>query len=239
MAHLHQAQTLQLLQPAPLTSVHLTANIEVSVRRGKGRLWSEPTRSCGALENKGVRLHCGTCVLLRPWREGDEASLVRHANNYEVWRHLRDRFPRPYTRADAEWWIAFARWQDPQTQFAIEVSGEAAGGIGLELRSDVERCSAEIGYWLGEAFWGKGITTAAVRALSGYGFEAFGLTRIFAIPFASSSASIRVLKKCGYVREGTMRRSAIKEGIVLDQALYSLTDRDLVRPSDLWPDLHL
>jgi RimJ/RimL family protein N-acetyltransferase len=178
-----------------------------------------------------VRIDCGYCVL-RPWSEGDEVSLVRHANNYEVWRRLRDRFPHPYTQADAEQWIAFAT-QETQRQGAIEVYGEAAGGIGLELESDINCRSAEIGYWLGEAFWGKGITTAAVRALTSYGFEAFNLTRIFAVPFANSSASIRVLEKCGYIREGIMRRSAIKEGVVLDQVLYALTDRDLAYTSSV------
>src|SRR3712207_1614482 len=175
-----------------------------------------------------MRLDCGSCVL-RPWREDDEPSLVRHANNYEIWRRLRDRFPHPYTHADAEQWIAIVQRQATQTHFAIEVRGEATGGIGLELGSDIERRTAEIGYWLGEAFWGKGITTAAVRAVTSYGFEALNLTRIFAVPFASSSASIRVLKKCGYIREGRMRRSAIKEGVVLDQVLYALTDRDSSR----------
>jgi RimJ/RimL family protein N-acetyltransferase len=151
--------------------------------------------------------------------------MVRHADNYEVWRRLRDSFPRPYTHADAEQWISFAG-QGPQTHFAIEVRSEAVGGIGLELGSDVERRSAEIGYWLGEDFWGRGIVPAAVRALTGYGFETFGLTRIFAVPFASSSASMRVLEKCGYTCEGVMRRSAVKEDLVLDQILYALTDRD-------------
>ena len=184
----------------------------------------------GVPEGGGVKLDCGCCVL-RPWREGDEPSLIRHADNREVSRRLRDRFPHPYTRADAEWWVAFAKQQDPQTQFAIEVDGEAAGGIGLEPGSDIERRTAEIGYWLGEAVWGRGIATAAVRAVTGYGFEALDLTRVFAVPFASSSASIRVLEKCGYVREGTMRRSAIKEGVVIDQVLYDLTDQDLARTS--------
>ena len=184
-----------------------------------------------------MRLDCGRCVL-RSWREGDEPSLVRHADNYEVWRRLRDRFPHPYTRPDAEQWIAFARQQDPQTSFAIEVRGEAVGGIGLELGSDIERRSAEIGYWLGEASWGRGIATDAVRAVTGYGFEVLDLTRVFAVPFAGSSASIRVLEKCGYIREGTMRRSAIKEGIVLNQVLYALTDRDLSRtPSVAYPQV--
>ncbi len=171
--------------------------------------------------------------MLRPWREGDEPSLIRHADNYEVWRRLRDRFPHPYTRPDAEEWIASARQQDPQTSLAIEVQGEAVGGIGLELGSDIERRSAEIGYWLGETFWGKGIATDAVRAMTGYGFETLDLTRVFAVPFANSSASKRVLEKCGYVQEGIMRRSAIKEGVVLDQVLYALTDQDFAWTSSM------
>ena len=135
-----------------------------------------------------MRLDCGCCVL-RPWRVGDEHSLVRHANNYEIWRRLRDLFPHPYTNADAEQWIAFVQLQDPQTHFAIEVHGEAAGGIGLQLGSDIERRSAEIGYWLGEAFWERGIATAAVGVLTRYGFEALNLTRIF--PFLSRAVPRR------------------------------------------------
>lgn len=165
--------------------------------------------------------------MLRPWSSADVPSLVHHANNYEVWRHLRDRFPYPYTLEDAEQWIAFTQQQDPQTYFAIEVHNEAVGGIGLEQKSDVERCSAEIGYWLGEDVWGKGAATAAVRALSSYGIEVLRLSRIFAAVFANNQASLRVLEKAGYVREGVMRRSAIKEGVILDLVLYAFTDQDL------------
>jgi len=179
---------------------------------------------------RDVRLDRGLCVL-RPWREGDKPSLVRHANSYEVWRRLRDGFPHPYTLEDAGRWISFCRRQEPQTQFAIEVDGEAVGGTGLEPGTDVGRRSAEIGYWLGEAFWGRGISTAAVRSLTGYGLNTLGLTRIFAVPFADSFASMRVLEKCGYIREGTMRRSAIKEEAVLDHVLYAITDRDRINPS--------
>src|SRR5918995_4941372 len=113
-----------------------------------------------------MRLDCGCCVL-RPWREGDEPSLVRHADNREVSRRLRDGFPNPYTRADAEWWIAFAKQQDPQTQFAIEVRGEATGGIGLELGSDTERRSAEIGYWLRENPLGRRNTPIPGKGFAG------------------------------------------------------------------------
>ena len=177
------------------------------------------------MRGEDVWLDCGRCAV-RSWRGGDESSLVRHADNYEVWRRMWDSFPRPYTHEDAMEWISACR-KEPQTHFAIEAGGEAVGGIGLELGSDVERRSAEIGYWLGEDFWGQGIVPAAVQALTRYGFETFGLTRIFAVPFASSSASIRVLEKCGYTREGIMRRSVVKEGVVLDQILYAMTDRDL------------
>ncbi len=174
-----------------------------------------------------MRLDCGRCVI-RPWKEGDEPSLVRHADNYEVWRHLRDRFPHPYTKEDAEQWIAFAQWQDPQTVFAIEVDGDTVGGIALELGNDVERCSAEIGYWLGEPAWGRGITTAALRAVTRYAFDTFPLTRVYAVPFTTNTASMRVLEKAGYTLEGIMRRSALKEGVVHDQALYAVTDDTLL-----------
>ncbi len=110
--------------------------------------------------------------------------------------------------------------------------GEATGGIGLEQGGDIERRSAEIGNRLGESLWEKGTTTAAIRALTGYGFEALDLTHILAVPFASSFASIRVLEKCGYIWEGPVRRGAVKEGVVIDQVLYALTDQDLSRT---WP----
>jgi RimJ/RimL family protein N-acetyltransferase len=163
---------------------------------------------------------------LRPWRTGDEASLVRHANEREIWLNLRDQFPHPYTLADAEGWIRFALSQAQPTSFAIEVELEAVGGIGLRLQEDVERVTAEIGYWLGKAFWQRGIMTAALRAMTAYGFERFALTRIYAVPFTANAASQRVLEKAGYTREGTLRRSAIKDGEITDQVLFAITDRD-------------
>ena len=174
-----------------------------------------------------IILDCGCCVL-RPWAPGDELALVRHANNYKIWRNLRDGFPHPYTFADARQWISFAQQKSTQTLFAVEVGGEAVGSIGLFPKSDIERLSAEIGYWIGEAVWGKGIATAAVRTLSSYGFRELGFTRIYAVPLDSNPASMRVLEKAGYVREGMLRRSAIKEGIVVDQVLYAITDIDVV-----------
>jgi RimJ/RimL family protein N-acetyltransferase len=170
-------------------------------------------------------LDCG-CCLLRPWRPGDEDSLARHANDRGVWIHLRDRFPHPYTRTDAEHWVRLASGRTPPTDFAIAVGGQAVGGIGLVLHDDVERCSAEIGYWLGREFWGRGLATAAVRGLTGYAFAAHGLTRVYALPFADNAASLRVLQKAGYRCEGRLHRAAVKDGVVHDQVLYAITDED-------------
>jgi RimJ/RimL family protein N-acetyltransferase len=173
-----------------------------------------------------MQLDCGPCVL-RSWKLGDEVSLARNANDRGIWLNLRDRFPHPYTRQDAEKWIQFALAQSPETSFAIDVQGQAVGGIGLELHKDIERCSAEVGYWLGRAWWGQGITTAALRQLTGFALPAFSLTRLVAIPFADNTASIRVLEKAGYRYEGCLRRSAVKDGVVKDQLVYAVTDEDL------------
>ena len=170
-----------------------------------------------------MHLDCGPCVV-RSWQVGDEGSLALHANDRGVWLNLRDRFPHPYTRGDAESWARFATAQQPQTNFAIAVAGEAVGGIGLMLLEDIERCSAEVGYWLGRAFWGKGLATAALRALTAYAFTAHPLTRVYALPFADNAASIRVLEKAGYRIEGRLRRSAVKDGVVQDQLVYAVTD---------------
>jgi [ribosomal protein S5]-alanine N-acetyltransferase len=169
-----------------------------------------------------VEIDCGICRV-RSWKKSDVESLVRHGNNLNVWRNLRDRFPHPYTREEAREWIEFSRACKPEVDFAIEAAGEAIGGIGLKPGIDVERYSAEIGYWVGEAFWGRGIATAALAATAAYAFRELGLMRIFAVPFATNQASARVLEKAGFTREAVLRRSAVKEGIVLDQWLYAIT----------------
>lgn len=158
---------------------------------------------------------------IRSWHASDAASVVRHVNNYNVTRQLRDRVPFPYTHADAHAFLAQVAAQRPETNFAIESGGEAVGAIGFMLGTDMDRVSAEIGYWLGEPLWGKGIMTAALRTATEYGFATYGLTRIFATPRADNPASIRVLEKAGYTREALLRRAAIKEGKIVDLLLYS------------------
>ena len=158
---------------------------------------------------------------VRSWQASDVSSLVRHANNRKIWENLRDRFPHPYTAREGQTFIRQARGMRPETFFAIVVNGEACGGIGFALQSDVDRVSAEVGYWLGEAYWGRGIVTEALVAVSRYAAEAHGLTRLFALPFAYNLASCRVLEKAGYVLEARLRRSAIKDGVIVDQFQYA------------------
>jgi [ribosomal protein S5]-alanine N-acetyltransferase len=159
--------------------------------------------------------------VLRRWAPGDVASLVRHANDRRVSGQLRDRFPHPYTVADAHAWIAVASLEDPLRHFAIEVDGSAVGGIGLEQQADVFRRSVEIGYWLGHAYWGRGIVTEAVAAATEYALTTFDVCRVFAGVFDPNPASARVLEKAGYGCEARLRRSVYKDGRMRDQLLYA------------------
>jgi ribosomal-protein-alanine N-acetyltransferase len=156
---------------------------------------------------------------VRSWRAADAESLTRYANNRRIWDNLRDLFPHPYTIRAARDYLQIVQ-TTPETSFAIDVMGEAVGGVGFVLKADVVRVSAEIGYWLGEPFWGKGIATAALAAVTQHAIATHGLTRIYALPFAHNLASCRVLEKAGYVLEGRLRRSAIKNGVVIDQMQY-------------------
>lgn len=167
-----------------------------------------------------MELVLGRCTL-RDWRRTDCDALCRHANNPAIARNLRDGFPHPYTAAHAELWLAMCEQRSPQTFFAITVAGEAVGGIGISLHDDVERVAAELGYWLSEAHWGKGIVTEAVSALTEWAFASFPLTRVYALPYAANPASARVLEKAGFTLEGRLRRSIIKHGVVQDQLMYA------------------
>jgi RimJ/RimL family protein N-acetyltransferase len=167
-----------------------------------------------------VQLQLSNAVI-RPWSLDDLPSLVQYADNRAIWQHLRDRFPSPYTVEAGRAFLAFVTSEPVPTIWAIAVDGMAVGGIGLELHEDVERVSAELGYWLGEPYWNRGIVTAAVRAVTAHAFQTSDLTRIFAVPFADNAASLRVLDKAGYVIEGRLRQSAIKGGVIKDQILFA------------------
>lgn len=163
----------------------------------------------------------GTRCIVRPWRTADAESLARHANNLNVARQLRDRFPHPYTRAHASEFLEFAGSEAPPRNLAIEVDGHAVGGVGFVPGTDVERYSAEIGYWLGEPLWGRGITTEALTLVTGYVFSELNLLRLFALPFADNVASRKVLEKAGYSCEGILHAASVKFGEPRDQAIYA------------------
>jgi ribosomal-protein-alanine N-acetyltransferase len=167
----------------------------------------------------------GHLSVVRPWRMADVPSLVRYANNINVARHLRDRFPHPYTSGDARRFIEIVTIGRPVMAFAIDVAGEAVGGIGFSPGSDVERYSAEIGYWVAEPFWGHGIATEALRLVSDYAFAECNVLRLFALPFADNARSIRVLEKAGYECEGVLRASSVKFGEPRDQSIYALLNK--------------
>jgi len=168
-----------------------------------------------------MRLVLKTCTL-RSWEWRDRDAIVRHANNRKVSINLRDRFPYPYTERDARNWLDAVIGLEPETNFAIDVAGEAVGGIGYTMQYDVGRRSAEIGYWLGEDFWGRGIATEALIAVTDHAFANHDLCRIFAHVFDWNQASARVLEKAGFAFEGRMRKSVTKEGQTIDQLMYAM-----------------
>jgi RimJ/RimL family protein N-acetyltransferase len=151
----------------------------------------------------------------------DADAVVRHANNINIARQLRDRFPHPYTRANAIGFLKAAVASSDTSNLAIEADGEAVGAIGWVRGTDVERYSAEIGYWLGEAYWRQGIASEALLLATEHAFAAINLLRLFALPFADNLGSIRVLEKAGYEREALLRCSSVKYGKPRDQALYA------------------
>jgi RimJ/RimL family protein N-acetyltransferase len=176
-----------------------------------------------------MKLRSSACIV-RTYRPEDAPISARYGNNRKIWLNLRDRFPHPYTEENGRAYIAYLLSQPTQTSFAIDVGGEAVGGISLHPGNDVERLSAEIGYWLGEPLWGRGITTAAIVLLTRHAFAELGFIRIFAVPFVRNAASLRALEKAGFQREGHLRQSAIKDGVIEDQYMYAALKSEWVAP---------
>jgi ribosomal-protein-alanine N-acetyltransferase len=164
----------------------------------------------------------GTGFIIRGWKKGDEASLQKHADNLKVSACLMDRFPSPYTMEAAEFWVDSLLDQDPLVNFAITIDDQVIGGIGLEPRQDVYRKTAILGYWLSEELWGRGIMPEAVKLLTHYAFTQLGFIRLQASVYSKNPASMRVLEKAGYVKEGILRNAVIKNGVVMDEHLYAI-----------------
>lgn len=160
---------------------------------------------------------------------GDAEALVRYANNRHVSINLRDSFPYPYTLHDAKKWLRVAAKHSPETVWAIASSRELIGGIGIHIQPDVFRHSAELGYWLGEPFWGRGIASAATKAVVDYAFTNLELTRIFAGVFEWNPVSARVLEKTGFRVESRMRKAVVKDGKNIDQLMYVMLKEEWMR----------
>ena len=166
----------------------------------------------------------GDGFLLRSCQLSDKMALLKHANNKNISDNLRDRFPHPYTEQDAEWFVNFLLENNsPVTNFIIEIGHEAAGCISFWGGEDVYRLNAEIGYWLGQEHWGRGIMTRVIKLMVNYIFKYFDIKRIYAMPFALNIGSVRVLEKAGFTKEATIHNGVIKNGQMLDYYIYSIT----------------
>jgi RimJ/RimL family protein N-acetyltransferase len=163
-----------------------------------------------------------TAFELREWQLSDAASLAANANNINIWNNLRDIFPHPYSEKNGKLFIEEALAKPkPAVDLAIAVDGKAVGGIGIAPQEGVERVSAEIGYWLGEDYWNRGIMTEAVKQMAEYAFANFPLQKIYTPVFDFNAASIRVLQKAGFEREAVLKKAAIKNGKIVDLHYYS------------------
>ena len=159
---------------------------------------------------------------LRPWHKNDLKDLVHFANNKKIANNLTDAFPHPYTEKDGIGFINMASNDRPTLIFAIEVDGIAAGGIGLHQQTDLHKKNMELGYWLADIHWGKGIMSAAVREMAEYGFKTFPINRIYARPFGTNKGSQRVLQKAGFTLEGTFEKALYKNGEYIDELIYAV-----------------
>lgn len=159
---------------------------------------------------------------LRPWNINDLDSLVSNANNKKIAQYMTDQFPHPYTIEKGKAFIEFATKGSPLHIFAIDINGKAVGGIGVHPQMDIQCKNAELGYWLAESFWGKGIVTKAIGQMIDYGFKNFDIDRIFARPFGTNKGSQRVLEKSGFVLEARFEKTLFKNGEYLDELVYAV-----------------
>ncbi|MEK7720666.1 MAG: GNAT family protein [Bacteroidota bacterium] len=160
-------------------------------------------------------------IRLRDFSDLDQVRLAELCNNKKIWDNVRDLLPSPYTEENALEFIRLCQQEVPATTFAIEYKGELAGCIGLVKQTDVYRLGAELGYWIGEPYWGMGIATQAVELITSYGFNKLGLVRIYSGVFEFNSASQRVLEKSGFKLEGISEKSVIKNGEILNEYKYA------------------
>lgn len=160
--------------------------------------------------------------LLRAWTFDDITSLAKNINNIHIWNNVRDGLPYPYTERDAEEYIGMTLNKAYVQDFAIVVDGKAVGGVGIIPLNDVERYSAELGYWIGEDYWNRGIMGEAIRQVVDYVFRETDIIRLFASVYEFNLASMRVLEKAGFTRQAVLRKAAVKNGKVIDMHYFDI-----------------
>lgn len=159
---------------------------------------------------------------LRPFTINDLESLVKHANNFEIAKNLRDGFSHPFTMEIGKKFIETSMNDKPLHRMAIDVNGEVVGAIGIHPQTDIHRKNAEMGYWLAQSYWGKGIMTKAIMQMVDYGFKNFDITRIFATPYGTNIGSQKALEKAGFILEGKFEKTLFKNGEFLDELVYAV-----------------
>lgn len=167
--------------------------------------------------------------LLRKWQYDDVDEIAIAANNPNIAKNLRNTFPNPYTKDDANWYVndCISNEGNNQITRAIVVDGKAVGSIGVFVKSDVYEKSAELGYWLAEDYWRQGITSRAVQQICKEAFSTFDIIRIFAEPFDCNKGSKGVLEKAGFIYEGTMRNGVYKNEEVISYCMYSILREEI------------
>lgn len=163
---------------------------------------------------------------LRPWTISDLESLVKYANNWNIAKNLTDKFPFPYTKSDGIAFIEFATQDVPIHIFAIDIDGQAVGGIGIHPQDDIHRKNAELGYWLAEPLWGQGIVSNAIKQAIDFAFATYEIDRVFARPFGKNIPSQRVLEKNNFIIEAKFNNVLIKKGELLDELIYAIRRDD-------------
>ncbi|MEO5890962.1 MAG: GNAT family protein [Ferruginibacter sp.] len=159
---------------------------------------------------------------LRPWSASDLDNLVKFADNINIAKFMTEQFPHPYTIDDGMNFIQFATQDIPIHLFAIDIDGQAVGGIGIHPQTGIHRKNAELGYWLAEPFWGKGLVTKAIPQIVEWSFKTYDINRVFARPFGTNIASQRVLEKSGFILEARFSKSYYKYGEYLDELVYAI-----------------
>jgi len=159
-------------------------------------------------------------LYLRSLENSDKGNMVKYANNKAIWENLMDGFPHPYTKKDADKWISYCLEKSKNVHLAIIYKEEYVGAIGAEFKEDIYRYSAELGYWIGEPFWGKGILTRVIKSMVPFLFKTYKINRIFGNTFPKNIGSNKVLLKNGFKKEGVLRKAAFKDGFFIDLEVF-------------------